>query len=173
MELVRINQLALILSLCELLHFLFGDEQALEIIQRPYVYILLGCFDPYARGQLELIECLEPEAASLWRENEVLVSEFGALDQGLVGRAQDFDDSGQLVVLRIAGEDGNAQEKFGTNATERPHVDGCVVGQSQQHFGTTVVPGLDVLEDGKAFKACAAEVDHFNVQVILAITRIS
>ena len=75
-------------------------------------------------------------------------------------------DACQLRVLTDPGKDGQTDKQFRGDATNAPHVNGVVVGNTQHHFGGAVKPGLNVGVDGLAIKTRAAQINHFDFRQI-------
>ena len=84
------------------------------------------------------------------------------LDEVFFGRAEDFHDAGELLLLVFAGEDGVAGEELGEDATETPHVDGEAVAHAQNDFRRAVEAGLNVGIYLFVFEAAGAKVDDFD-----------
>ena len=65
-------------------------------------------------------------------------------------------------MLTDPGKDGQTDKQFRSDATNAPHVNGVVVGNTQHHFGGAVKPGLNVGVDGLAIKTRTAQINHFD-----------
>ena len=95
-----------------------------------------------------------------------LVEEFlglGRLVKDMLGRdSEDLDYFVHLIQFVGAAKQRLARVHFDQYAAERPHVNGQIVGDAEQHLGTAIEPALDVLVDPLPQLAAGAKVDDFN-----------
>lgn len=117
-------------SLSNLVLLFLTEENILHIIQGIQIDIPLGKIKPNPCSDLELFKSFESEISGLRIIYEELVSLFRFHNQMLGDRSKDFDYSAKHVILRIAWENWNSQKELRANAPHRPHINGCIVGQS-------------------------------------------
>lgn len=84
------------------------------------------------------------------------------IDELLWGSAQDFHNAGELFNFVLAREERIAGVKFGKDAAQTPHVDGRTIRKSQDHFGASVKPRLNVRVDTLMTVARRAKIYHFD-----------
>ncbi len=95
-----------------------------------------------------------------------LVEEFfslGRLVKDMLGRdPEHLDYFIHLIELVGAAKQRLPRVHLDKDAAERPHVNGQIVGDAEQHLRTAIEPALDVLVDPLAQLAAGAKVDDFN-----------
>ena len=156
----------LLVRLCQLLFLLLIQEDSLHVIQRVEFYVLLRDIQADPSRDLKLLECFEPEIASLRVVQEEFVSLLRLYDHMLWDGPEYLCDALEHVILRVAREYGYPEKEFSAYAPHRPHVDGGIIGEPQNDLRAPVVSRLDVVEDGVPLEAGAAEVDDFEVQIV-------
>ena len=156
----------LLVRLCQLLFLLLIQEDSLHVIQRVEFYVLLRDIQADPCRYLKLLECFEPEIASLRVVQEEFVSLLRLYDHMLWDGPEYLCDALEHVILRVAREYGYPEKEFSAYAPHRPHIDGGIIGEPQNYLRAPVVSRLDVVEDGVPLEAGAAEVDDFEVQIV-------
>lgn len=66
------------------------------------------------------------------------------------------------MVLAAAREERVADGELVENAAERPHVDGCVVGDAEHDFRRAIEPALDISVNLLILETPRTEVDDLN-----------
>lgn len=74
-----------------------------------------------------------------------------------------FRDPGHLVEFACSREDGQTQEEFYHDTTERPHVDRARIGKAEQYFWRSIEPGLDVRVYSLTFMTRRTEIDNLDL----------
>lgn len=80
-----------------------------------------------------------------------------------IWQAQHFHDTGQLILLVLAGEDGVPRMQFGENAAQTPHINGHVVVHAENHFWRAVKAALDIRVHFFILETARAKINHPNL----------
>lgn len=102
----------------------------------------------------------------LWESLEEVKREWAYFEDLGWRDPEDFHEHLHLLLLVLAGEDGEADEELGDDAPEAPHVDGHGVRQAQDHFRRAVEPALDVRVDLLVLEAARPEVHDLDPRLV-------
>jgi len=81
------------------------------------------------------------------------------------GHAEHLHEAGNLLHFVFSWEDGHAGVEFTQDGTERPHVDGHRVGQSENHVGCALEAALNLGVHPFVHQTRTAEVYHFDARL--------
>lgn len=79
--------------------------------------------------------------------------------------SEQLDDQCQLIVLVLSRQQRVSCQKFGQNASQRPHIDWHSVLRSENNFWGSVESGLDIRVDALIIKARWSEVDNLKKDI--------
>ena len=85
---------------------------------------------------------------------------FALVQQFLRRHSKKLNDTWQLVAFVFSWKQRIPSQKFGQDATQAPHIDGHSVSGTQNYFGRSIKPGLNVSIDSLVFVTRAAKIDH-------------
>lgn len=83
----------------------------------------------------------------------------------LGGHAQDLHETGHLLGLVFAWEQGHARPQLRNDAPERPHVDRRGLGKPQNHVWGSLESTLNISLHSFVHETTAAEVDHLKTRL--------
>lgn len=101
-----------------------------------------------------------------WPWSTIIIEEEpfprAAVNEVLVWGPQYLHNTRQLLLLVFTGEDGEASEQFGKDATQTPHINAHVIVHAKDDLRRTVEAALNVRVDLFVFEAAAPKVNDFD-----------
>lgn len=80
--------------------------------------------------------------------------------------ALDFHHKGHMIFFVFAGEEWVSDIKFVQNAAKAPHVDCCLIGNSQYNFWCSIKPWLDIGINFLIFKTTWSKINNFDSRLV-------